>query len=331
MKAKTPNDSEMYLAEVVGQESLRGKRMSAGALLHMMDLAAATSSWRYVQGHVVTLAFDRVELLNVICHMDYVRYDCKVIKVGRSSLLIKVDGYTKPPTEMDMQPTHSGMITMVAVNKDKTPNRNIAPMVYETEDDLLCKELAQQREHDIEIQKQRVSRINDLDEIQLELLRDVHARKIQLSPKETNLKIRKIFLPKHLNAIGSVFGGEIIELMEELAIANARQFTGNFNMITMVMEDVLFFKPLSLKSLVEMSSNVVFVGKTTLVVEVEVKVLDPFDQEDEYITNRGIFTILNIDRSERKKVITTGLDLTQASLEERKKYLKELEKYELRK
>ncbi|MGK5093724.1 hypothetical protein WDW89_17145 [Deltaproteobacteria bacterium TL4] len=45
--------------------------MAAGQLLHMMDLAAA-AAWHHARCPVVTLAFDWVELLNDICHMDYV-------------------------------------------------------------------------------------------------------------------------------------------------------------------------------------------------------------------------------------------------------------------
>jgi len=83
---KTPTGSESFIAEIVGEESLLGQRMTAGPMLHMMDIAAA----RYSETPIVTLAFDRIELLDYICHGDYVRYDACVIQVGRSSRLLKL-------------------------------------------------------------------------------------------------------------------------------------------------------------------------------------------------------------------------------------------------
>ena len=68
-----------------------------------------------------------------------------------------------------------------------------------------------------------------------------------------------------------------------------------------------------------------------MVVEVTVTGYDPWKPEDEgQITNKGLFTILNYDRSNRKKKIITGLDLSGADLEVRKGYLEEQTKYRMR-
>ncbi|MBF0353218.1 MAG: acyl-CoA thioesterase [SAR324 cluster bacterium] len=325
---KTPADSKSYIAEIVGEESRFGQRMDAGSLLHMMDLVAATAAWKHTGCHVVTLAFDRVELLNIICHMDYVRYDACVIKVGRSSLVVRVDGFSKPPTEMELQATHSGVITMVAVDENKRPNRDIPGMSYQSEEDLANKFYAEQRDTKLAQNKIALTRIDQLDEIGMDQLKDLFPRQRRYTPSQTELITRKLFLPRHVNALGNIFGGEIIELMEELAIANARQFTGNFNVVTIAMEDVLFLKPIQLDHLVEMKSVVTFVGKTTLTIEVSVRALDGFHPENGYITNNGIFTILNYDRSGQKKFIKTGLDLQTATLAHKKTYLRELFKYQ---
>ena len=65
-KEKTPEDSMNYIAEIVGEESLFGERMGAGKLLHMMDFAAASAAVKHAESALVTLAFDRVELTNMI-------------------------------------------------------------------------------------------------------------------------------------------------------------------------------------------------------------------------------------------------------------------------
>ncbi|MDM8539233.1 hypothetical protein QUF70_20965 [Desulfobacterales bacterium HSG17] len=44
---KTPTDSESFIGEIVGEESLLGQRMTAGPILHMMDISAASAAARY--------------------------------------------------------------------------------------------------------------------------------------------------------------------------------------------------------------------------------------------------------------------------------------------
>ncbi|MBF0225161.1 MAG: acyl-CoA thioesterase [Desulfobacterales bacterium] len=326
---KTPTDSESYIAEIVGEESLRGERIGAGKMLHLMDLAAATAAWKHARTPLVTLAFDRIELLNMICHMDYVKYEAYVIKVGKTSICVKVDGFVKSPTEMEILPAHSGVITMVSIDENKKPNPNIPKLVYLSEKDVERKSFVENREKLKAERKKIVSEIAALNDIPIEALKDFYHRKSYVTPKQTELKIQKVFLPKNVNSLGIVFGGETIELMEELALATARQFSGNFQMVTIAMEDVYFLKPLYLNNLVEMISMVTFVGNTTLTVDIIVKTCDSFDLSNSHITNKGTFTILNYDRSGRKKTISTGLNMNESDFESRKLYLQEQKKYKI--
>ncbi|MBF0289094.1 MAG: acyl-CoA thioesterase [SAR324 cluster bacterium] len=327
--SKTPEDTRSYIAEVIGEESLVGARMPAGELLHLMDLAAVTAAWKFCQSEAVTIAFDRVELLNYICHMDYFRYEACVIKTGMSSMIIQVDGYNKAPTEMELHPAHSGIITMVAINEDGTPNRNIPELEYHSKADLEKKELIRNREKALIKRKKALANIEASPAILTDHFPDPCERSAYYAPSDTELTFRKIFMPKNTNPLGVVFGGDIIQLMEDLAIANARTFTGNLNMVTIAMEDVTFLRPIKSKDLVSMISRVTFVAQTTMVVEVITEILHPFSDE-RYVTHKGTFTVLNYDRAGRKKMITTGLDMSQASLEEKKQNLKELIKYTIR-
>ena len=79
-----------------------------------------------------------------------------------------------------------------------------------------------------------------------------------------------------------------------------------------------------------MTSRVIFVGGTTLVVEITVRAIDITGRRKNEITNRGTFTVLNYDASEEKMPIRNGLTLAGADLAVRKNYLKEQIKYEIR-
>ncbi len=327
---KTPLDSNSYMAEIIGEESLMGQRMSAGKLLHMMDLAAASAAAKHAESFLVTLAFDRIELLDFICHRDYVRYDASVIEVGRSSMVVKLDCYFKAPTEMDIQKGHSGFITFVALTEDRKPNRNIPGLLYKTKEELLLKKIAEKRASLEKEGKEEIVKINSVKQILQSDLKDYYDRSICYKPEKTEITIRKKFLPRNANSLGIVFGGDTIEMMEELALAAARQFTGNFRMVTIAMEDILFLKPIKLDYIVEMRAEVIFVASTTLVVEITVTGSDFLGINESYVTNKGKFTVLNYDRSGNKKRVTNGLDLTDSTLETKKSYLIEQMKYEKR-
>jgi len=324
---KTPADSRSHIAEIVGDESLIGQRMSAGKLLHMMDVAAGDAAFRHAEGHLVTLSFDRIELLTFIRHRDYIRFDAEVIQVGRSSMVVEVNGLVKSPTEMKSSRMHGGFITMVAIHENGTPNKTIPGMTYRTGEDLKKKKIAEERACVLAERKKKLGAVDQLKTVPRTRLKDFYARANYLPPAETALEIRKRFLPRDANLIGIVFGGYTIELMEELALATARQFTGNFRMVTIAMEDVLFMKPLNINDMADMSAKVVFVGNTTLVVEITVKAVRLFAEDAGKMTNKGTFTVLNVSPEGKKTPITRGLDLAGADLATRKSYLKEQIKY----
>ena len=327
---KTPADSECFIAEIVGEESLMGQRMSAGKLLHMMDIAAASAGARHSGSSLVTLSFDRIELIDEICHMDYVRYDACVIQVGQSSMVIKVDGFHKAPGELDLIPGHSHIITMVAIDASRKPNKSIPGLEYRTPKDNELKKLAQARQRLLANRHKIKDAVQALEQIPTQWLTDYYTRTTHFPPEATELVTRRRFLPRNTNVLGNVFGGDTVEMMAELALATARQFTGNYRMVTIAMEDVFFFKPLQLENIFEMSAHVIFVANTTLVVQITVKAISLHDSEASYVTNNGLFTVLNFDRAGRKKTIVNGLDMKNANLHTRQLYLNELIKYEKR-
>jgi len=326
-RMKTPADSRSHIAEIVGDESLIGQRMSAGKLLHLMDVAAGDAAFRHAEGYLVTLSFDRIELLTSIRHRDYIRFDAQVIQVGQSSMVVEVTGLVKSPTNMKLSQMHGGFITMVAIHENRTPNKNIPGMIYRTEEDLKKKRIAEERACIVAERRKKLESVDQLKSVPLKKLKDFSTRESYLAPAATGLDIRKRFLPRNANLLGIVFGGDTVELMEELALATARQFTGNFRMVTIAMEDVLFVNPLHINDLADMSAKVVFVGDTTLVVEITVTSIPIFATDEAKITNKGTFTVLNLSLVGKKLPIPRGLDLSKSDLATRKSYLKEQIKY----
>ena len=62
-------ESHAYLAEIVGSENFSGQRMQAGSILDLIDVVAGLAATRHAESPVVTLSFDRVDLVHPIVHL----------------------------------------------------------------------------------------------------------------------------------------------------------------------------------------------------------------------------------------------------------------------
>eukprot|EP00899_Mesostigma_viride_P005245 jgi/Mesvir1/14721/Mv05369-RA.2 len=118
--------SECTFQEIVGEEALEGQRMSAGALLELMDMCAGRVAWVHAGGPVVTASFDRVDMLTPILHGDFLRVHGAVVAVGSSSISVHLcvfrhDRYVR----QFVGPIIVSMCTMVAVDAAGKPNKSI--------------------------------------------------------------------------------------------------------------------------------------------------------------------------------------------------------------
>jgi acyl-CoA thioesterase YciA len=90
-----------------------------GAILSEIDLAAAIEAHKLHQGHVVTVAMDKVVFKQPIHIGDLVSFYTDVERVGTTSVTIRVTVWAerrKPPFET--VPVTEALVTMVAVDDD---------------------------------------------------------------------------------------------------------------------------------------------------------------------------------------------------------------------
>jgi len=141
-----------------------------------------------------------------------------------------------------------------------------------------------------------------------------------LSAAETEIRVRQQFLPRHVNIMGTIFGGEILQVMDRVAIYTARHFTRNRNMVTLAMNRILFRQPIFTTDLVEITARVVYVRRYTLEVELQVNVQKP--NGETLHSHSGYFTVLNYDEAGFKRPIHTGLALEDRDQETLQRFLK---------
>ncbi len=320
-------DSAVFLAEIVGEESLQGEPMQAGAILDLMDVVAGRSAIRQAAGPAVTLSFDRVDLVYPIRHQDLIRLEGRVCAVGNSSIMVRVQCFRRDPAAREFLPIQHSYVTMVAIDDKGRPNPNIPGLSRQTaEEEALHAEALAFRERAREWQRmqeatQGVGRLN-VAEVEEALNRE---KQRGIPPRETEIVVRRQFLPRHLNQLGAIFGGDILLWMDRVATYTAREFTGNPHMVTIAMNRIFFKRPIYITDLVELTARVVYVRHYTLEVEIDVRLERASGETLQ--SHTGYFTVLNQDRGGVKNPITSGLALSDGDQEGLRRYKQARERH----
>jgi acyl-CoA thioesterase YciA len=92
-----------------------------GWVIAQMDLAAGIVASRRAQGRVATVALDGLSFHRPVYVGDLVSCHADVVKVGRTSMTVKVETYViRAGTREEVQVTE-GHFTMVAIDADGRP------------------------------------------------------------------------------------------------------------------------------------------------------------------------------------------------------------------
>ena len=310
-KAKRMSESAMTMSEIVGEESLQGARMQAGAILDLMDVVAGRTAVLHAASPAVTLSFDRVDLNQPVLHGDLIRMDARLASMGRSSMMVEVEVFRQDLMTREDLPIQRSYVTMVAIDKDRRPNRNIPQLAFETPAERAIHERALKHKAVMDgwqrMQDESAGRKYRLEDVQ----ESTNAEKREfLTPEETVINLRRVFLPRNTNILGTIFGGDILIWMDRVATYCARRFARNRNMVTLAMNRIVFEQPIFTTDLVEMSARVVYVRRFTLEVEIDVW-LQRMDGS-RVRSHGGYFTVLNYDEVGLKRPILAGLRLSES-------------------
>ncbi|SEJ58598.1 uncharacterized domain 1-containing protein [Deinococcus reticulitermitis] len=101
-----------------------------GWVLSLMDKAASVAAVRHGGGNVVTARMEAVDFHLPIRVGDAVALDARVIKVGRSSMTIRVDVYREHMASGEQQLATTGLFVFVALGDDGKP-RAVPPLAAE--------------------------------------------------------------------------------------------------------------------------------------------------------------------------------------------------------
>jgi acyl-CoA thioesterase YciA len=92
-----------------------------GWLMSQMDLAAANAACRRSRGRCVTVAVDGMVFHEPVFIGDEVSLYCTVIRVGRTSMTIRVEAWRRSRTSDARTKVTEALFTYVAVDEDRRP------------------------------------------------------------------------------------------------------------------------------------------------------------------------------------------------------------------
>ena len=98
-----------------------------GWVLSLMDKAASVAAVRHCCGNVVTARMDGVDFHVPIRVGDAVALDAQVVRVGRSSMTIRVDVYRETMTTGEQELATTGFFVFVALDESGKP-RSVPPL-----------------------------------------------------------------------------------------------------------------------------------------------------------------------------------------------------------
>lgn len=307
-----------FLSVVMQPDSSDSNLCSAGDVLKMIDLAAAMAAKSHAKdaASVVTLSYDRADFQIPVFAGDLLSLDAEIVRIGRTSMTVLVIAKKRElHTRKDFNNIFRSLLTFVAIDSRGKPTpvpklpqlyqHQYAEMAPKAETRKVLHQQLDKLEADV------VAKIKD-GQIGWDFLEEPWNKIVgeRLTSEATTLVYRHMFMPKNQNIVGSVFGGDIVEWMEECARHCARHFTKSDRMKTVSMHRQYFLEKVLPGDLVECTTRVVYTGKHTVHVFAGVNCYTALGGGKPKQSHVGHFVLVNYDRTWRKQELSTGLDLS---------------------
>jgi acyl-CoA hydrolase len=106
---------------------------------------------------------------------------------------------------------------------------------------------------------------------------------IAQTPSQSRSRLHQLMMPEHANMLGTVHGGEIMKLVDEVAAICAMRHAQH-TCVTLSVDSMTFRSPVHVGEVIQLDACVNYVGRTSMEIGVEVLAEDPI---------RGVVTHTN--------------------------------------
>lgn len=119
--------------------------------------------------------------------------------------------------------------------------------------------------------------------------------------KDSETHVFKVVFPNTTNHHNTMFGGKVMEMMDEVAFMTATRFARK-SFVTVSCDRIDFKKPIPADTLVELIGKVKYVGNTSVKVSVEIFVEEMYEETREKAVS-GDFTLVAINKDKKPQKI----------------------------
>ncbi len=250
-------------------DTVSDRIISAGWLLSEMDIAGGDRAYQYVGGICVTVGLAGTEFTSPVYIGDNVTIYTEIIKQGRSSVDIKVEAHAESRVGGEVRKVAEGVFSFVHIDKNGK-----------------SKEITKHKPFGSSAKKQRPKASAT----------DVLTEEPELKPGQ-ELSYRTAARPKDKNYNGDIFGGWILDKMDEAGGLRARRFTKQV-MVPRAIDDMTFHRPVSELDEVSIYTEIEKVGTTSVRIKVEAWSLRNDLEKYEKVTE-GTFTYVAVDKDKK--------------------------------
>jgi acyl-CoA hydrolase len=121
---------------------------------------------------------------------------------------------------------------------------------------------------------------------------------VEKSPRDSQYITRKIVGQNDLNPHGTLFGGVMMSWMDEVAYGSARKYAGRPTCVTVNIDNIVFLSPVQLGEVVVLTSQVNYVGSSSMEIGVRVEKENPYTNELVH-TNSAYLTFVALGRNNK--------------------------------
>lgn len=133
-----------------------------------------------------------------------------------------------------------------------------------------------------------------------------YSEKVQARINYAKAYTTKTVFPGRTNHHNTLFGGEALAWMDEIAFVTATRFCRK-PLVTISSNRVDFKEPIPEGSIVELVASIANIGRTSLVVEVNVFVEGMY-QDDKHKAISGSFKFVALDDERKPTPVLSGID-----------------------
>lgn len=108
--------------------------MFGGKLMATMDKIAGIAASRYSRRIAVTASTEAMDFITPVQVGDRIQTSAKVVWVGKTSMVVKVDVVAENPLTGDRKPCTSAHFNFVALDKENKPT-SVPPLLVETKEE----------------------------------------------------------------------------------------------------------------------------------------------------------------------------------------------------